>query len=236
MSRLRNLTVAARLDTLRIAEEQPARSNCEHRELASLSGTADHSARRGPSLGRILTHVVLAGASLTILLPVLWTFRSSLASNDLAYRPADLTFSPSLENYRQIFGKQNFQHNLWNSLWISTASALVCLALGSLAAYSIARFRTGGTPFSLAILGTQMLPPVALVIPFYLLIRKTVTVASVEVSFFDRGITLALVYLSFNLPFVVWILIGFFQSIPGELEEAARVDGATQFRAFRQVV
>ena len=116
----------------------------------------------------------------------------------------------------------------WNSLWIATASALVSLAVGSLAAYSIARFRTGGAGFSLTILGTQMLPPVTLVIPFYLLAQR--------LALLDKGWALALVYLSFNLPFVVWILIGFFQGIPRELEEAALVDGAGRFGAFRQIV
>jgi multiple sugar transport system permease protein len=185
---------------------------------------------------RVATHVILIIASLTILLPVLWTFRSSLASNDMAYRPADFSFTPTLNNYRQIFVEQNFQHNLWNSFWIAVVSSGICLVIGSGAAYSIARFRTGGTPFSLTILGTQMLPPVALVIPFYLIVRQTVEIGGYELKMFDRGITLALIYLSFNLPFVVWIMMGFFESIPGDLEEAAQVDGATQFRAFRQVI
>jgi multiple sugar transport system permease protein len=188
------------------------------------------------SPGRVLTHAVLIVACLTILLPVLWTARTSFTSGDLAYRPEVMRFDPTLDNYRQILGELEFQKYMWNSFWIAMASALVCLAIGSLAAYAIARFRTGGTPFSLTILGTQMLPPVALVIPFYLLARQTVNLGSYEISFFDRGLTLAIVYLSFNLPFVVWILIGFFQSIPRELEEAARVDGATPFRAFLQVV
>ncbi len=194
------------------------------------------SRARGFSWGRVGTHAVLIVACLSILLPVLWTFRSSLASDDMAYRPMDFSFSPTLNNYRQIFVEQNFQHNLWNSLWIAVVSSAICLAIGSLAAYSIARFRTGGTPFSLAILGTQMLPPVALVIPFYLIVRQTVEIAGYEIKMFDRGITLAILYLSFNLPFVVWILMGFFESIPADLEEAAQVDGATQFRAFRQVI
>ncbi|MCO5222499.1 MAG: carbohydrate ABC transporter permease [Thermomicrobiales bacterium] len=188
------------------------------------------------SWGRVATHIALIIACLTILLPVIWTFRSSLASNDMAYRPADFSFTPTLNNYRQIFGTLDIQHNLWNSLWIALASSAICLIVGSLAAYSIARFQTGGTPFSLAILGTQMLPPVALVIPFYLIVRQTVDIAGYEVKMFDRGITLAIVYLSFNLPFVVWILMGFFESIPPDLEEAAQVDGATPFRAFWQVI
>ncbi|MGE3798867.1 MAG: carbohydrate ABC transporter permease, partial [Thermomicrobiales bacterium] len=177
--------------------------------------------RPRPTIGRILSHVVLIIACLTILLPVLWTARTSFTSGDLAYRPQVMRFDPTLDNYRQILQEQDFTKYMWNSVWIAAASALVCLAIGSLAAYAIARFRTGGTPLSLTILGTQMLPPVALVIPFYLLIRQTVTIGSFEFSMFDRGITLALVYLSFNLPFVVWILFGFFQGIPRELEEAA---------------
>lgn len=199
--------------------------------------TATHLPRsRGVPWSRVGTHLALIVACLSILLPVLWTFRSSLASNDMAYRPADFSFTPTLNNYRQIFVEQDFQHNLWNSFWIAIVSSAICLAVGSLAAYSIARFRTGGTPFSLAILGTQMLPPVALVIPFYLIVRQTVDIAGYELKMFDRGITLALIYLSFNLPFVVWILMGFFESIPTDLEEAAKVDGATPFRAFRQVI
>lgn len=192
--------------------------------------------RNGPSLGRIASHALLTLASLTILLPVLWTARTSFGSKDLAYRPGDFFFSPTIENYRKIFGNLNFQKYLWNSLWIALATAFVSLAIGSLAAYSIARYRTGGTPLSLTILGTQMLPPVTLVIPLYLLIRQRLEIFGQEISLLDQGWTLVTVYLSFNLPFVVWILIGFFQSIPREIEEAAKVDGASPFQSFWQVV
>jgi multiple sugar transport system permease protein len=192
--------------------------------------------QRGPGLGRIATHAILIIASLSIFLPILWTARTSFGTRNLAYRPGDFWFSPTLDNYRKIFVDQKFQSYLWNSLWIGIATALVCLAIGSLAAYSIARYRTGGAPLSLTILGTQMLPPVTLVIPLYLLIRQRVHALGTDITLFDRGWTLVVVYLSFNLPFVVWILIGFFQSIPFEIEEAARVDGATPFQAFRQIV
>jgi multiple sugar transport system permease protein len=194
------------------------------------------SARRRADPGTIASHAILTIASLSILLPVLWTTRTSFASRDLAYRPAEIWFAPTLANYRKIFVDQTFQKYLWNSLWIAVASALVCLAIGSLAAYSIARFRTGGSVVSLTILGTQMLPPVALVIPFYLMVRNRLDLLGHEIGFYDRGLTLVFVYLSFNLPFVVWILIGFFKSIPREIEEAARVDGASYFQGFRQIV
>jgi multiple sugar transport system permease protein len=198
--------------------------------------SAPAPARPSRPAGRIATHLILATASLTILIPVLWTLRTSFASRDLAYRPGTLRFRPSLDNYRKIFVEQQFQHYLWNSLWIGIATALVCLALGSLCAYSIARFRTGGAALSLTVLGTQMLPPVALIIPAYLIVRNRIEILGQEFSLIDRGWTLVLVYMSFNLPFVIWLLIGFFQSIPSEIEEAARVDGAGPFQAFRQVV
>jgi multiple sugar transport system permease protein len=178
--------------------------------------------------GMALTHLILTVACLTILLPVLWTARTSLANRRIAYDPATLLFTPTLDNYAKIFVVDAFLKYFWNSLWIGLASAAFSLAVGSLAAYSIARFRTGGQPLSLSVLGTQMLPPVALVIPFYLLAQRT--------GLLDNGWALALVYLSFNLPFVVWILIGFFQGIPRELEEAALVDGSGRLGAFWQIV
>lgn len=177
---------------------------------------------------RVASHIILIGACLTILLPVLWTMRTSFANRALAYQPATLLFRPTLDNYASIFVEEPFLKFFWNSLWIATASAAASLAVGSLAAYAIARFRTGGQPLSFAVLGTQMLPPVALVIPFYLLAQR--------LHLLDKGWALAAVYLSFNLPFVVWILIGFFQGIPRELEEAALVDGCDRWMAFRQVV
>ncbi len=174
------------------------------------------------------SHLILVVACLTILLPVLWTFRTSLANRSLAYQPAKIFFKPSLENYIKVFVDEPFLKFFWNSLWIATLSAIASLAIGAMAAYAIARFRTGGGALSFSVLGTQMLPPVALVIPFYLLAQK--------LGLLDKGWALAMIYLSFNLPFVVWILIGFFQGIPRELEEAAMVDGCDRWTAFRQIV
>ena len=200
-------------------------------------GATGLATTRGPGIavknerfdpGRALTHLILIVACLTILLPILWTVRTSLANRRLAYDPGTLVFAPTLANYAKIFVDDTFLKYFWNSLWIGLSSALFSLAIGSLAAYSIARFRTGGQPFSLSVLGTQMLPPVALVIPFYLLAQRF--------GLLDKGWALALVYLSFNLPFVVWILIGFFQGIPRELEEAALVDGSGRLGAFWRIV
>ncbi len=190
------------------------------------NASAGRSRRVTP--GMMLTHLVLIAACLSILLPVLWTLRTSFANRRIAYDPATLLFVPTFDNYIKIFATETFLKYFWNSLWIGLASTSFSLAVGALAGYSIARFRTGGQPFSLTVLGTQMLPPVALVIPFYLLAQRF--------GLLDKGWALALVYLSFNLPFVVWILIGFFQGIPRELEEAALVDGSGQLGAFWRII
>lgn len=194
--------------------------------LARQDRSAAKSWRIDP--GTVLTHLVLIAACLSILLPVLWTLRTSFANRRIAYDPATLLFVPTLDNYTKIFATEAFLKYFWNSLWIGLASTAFSLAVGALAGYSIARFRTGGQPFSLTVLGTQMLPPVALVIPFYLLAQRF--------GLLDKGWALALVYLSFNLPFVVWILIGFFQGIPREMEEAALVDGSGQLGAFWRII
>lgn len=180
------------------------------------------------NLGLLLSHLILIGASFVILLPILWVMRTSFANRLIAYKiPPVWFFTPTLENYRIIFEKYPFQKYFYNSILISTAASLVALALGALAAYSIARFKTGDPILRLSMLSTQMLPPITLVIPIFLLARIF--------HLWDSRLGLVLAYLSFNLPYTVWILIGFFQSIPVDLEEAAMIDGCSRVQAFWRV-
>lgn len=180
------------------------------------------------NLGLLFSHLILIGASFVILLPILWVMRTSFANRLIAYKiPPVWFFTPTLENYRIIFEKYPFQKYFYNSIIISTAASLVALALGALAAYSIARFKTGDPILRLSMLSTQMLPPITLVIPIFLLARIF--------HLWDSRLGLVLAYLSFNLPYTVWILIGFFQSIPVDLEEAAMIDGCSRVQAFWRV-
>lgn len=181
------------------------------------------------NLSLLLSHAILIGASLVVLLPILWVIRTSLANRLIAYKiPPVWIFPPTLENYRLIFEKYPFQQYFVNSIVVSTAASLIALVLGSLAAYSIARFRTGDPILRLSMLSTQMLPPITLVIPIFLLARL--------VNLWDSRTGLTLAYLSFNLPYTVWILIGFFQSIPVDLEEAAMIDGCSRLQALQKVI
>jgi multiple sugar transport system permease protein len=194
---------------------------------ASTAGYRPH--RRRPSWGRIGAHIVLILATLSILLPLLWILRTSLVSRRVAYLiPPDWTAPPNLDSWTYIFGSQGFMRFFVNSLVISLATAVISLLIGVPAAYAIARWRTGGQPLRIGVLATQILPAIALVIPTFIIARSLGLLNS-------QGL-LAVMYLSFGLPFVVWILAGFFQGLPVEVEEAALVDGATRMQILLRVV
>jgi len=185
--------------------------------------------RRRFSAGRLAAHAVLIATTLTILLPLLWIARTSIVSRRVAYLiPPDWAAPFNLDSWAYIFGDQNFIRFFVNSLGIGVGTALLSLLVGVPAAYSIARFRTGGQTVRVGILATQILPPITLVIPVFILARDT--------GLLNNQGMLAVMYLSFNLPFVVWILSGFFQGLPQEVEEAALVDGATRLQVLRLVV
>jgi len=164
-----------------------------------------------------------------VLLPLLWIARTSIVSRRVAYLiPPDWGATLNLDSWSYIFGDQNFVRFFVNSLGIGLGTALLSLLIGVPAAYSIARWRTGGQPVRVGILATQILPPIALVIPVFILAR--------EAGLLNNQVLIAVMYLSFNLPFVVWILSGFFLGLPQEVEEAALVDGATRMQILRLVV
>jgi multiple sugar transport system permease protein len=116
---------------------------------------------------------------------------------------------------------------LRDSMIISLATMLVTLVVGSLAAYSFARYRTGGENLSFWVLSTRMFPPVASALPLFLLFK--------QFKLLDTHMALIIANTIFNLPFVIWLLKGFFEDLPIELEEAALIDGASPFGAFRQI-
>jgi multiple sugar transport system permease protein len=200
---------------------------------ALAAGTPAHVAMpnrpRRPTVGRLAAHVALILATLAILLPLLWITRTAFVSRRVAYLiPPDWTATPNFDSWEYVFVDQNFLAFFMNSLFIGIGSTVLSLLIGIPAGYSIARFGTGGRPTRIAILATQILPAIALVIPVFIMAR--------EAGLLNNQPLLAVVYLSFNLPFVVWILNGFFQGLPAEVEEAALVDGATRMQVLRLVV
>jgi multiple sugar transport system permease protein len=163
------------------------------------------------------------------LFPFYWLINVSLKSGaDLAQ--ADLVPpSPSLDNYDSIFKNSDFTSALRNSVIVTTITTVLALVVGSFAAYALARLRFPMKFLILAIiLSITTFPPIAIAAPIFKLWT--------DIGIYDTYAGLIIPYLTFALPLAIYILASFFKEIPKELEEAALVDGATHFQAFRKVV
>jgi multiple sugar transport system permease protein len=195
-------------------------------------------ARRRKQVGfRILVYGSALFTAVVILAPFGWLVISSVASPvDLLARP--LRWIPehaSFARYVSIFeggvndAADTFRSALVNSAIVAASSVAISMVVGVFAAYAFARLRFRGRRLTvLVFLSTYMLPPIAIVIPIYLIL--------VQLHLLDTRLGLVLVYCSFITPFVIWILSGHFRTIPRELEDAARVDGASRIGALFRVV
>lgn len=172
-------------------------------------------------------HLGLILACLLIVLPPLWALRTSLLPESLAYSN-ELLPTLTLENYRGLIDNNHFLTHYGNSLIVALGSVLLAMPFATATGYAFARFKTGGPLARFVVLATQMLPAVALVLPAFALLRGL----GLTNSLFG----LMLVYAALNLPFLTWILMGFFEAIPIDLEWAAMTDGATPWGAFWRVV
>jgi len=195
--------------------------------------------RRGNLLSPPLRATLLALYLVFTLLPIIWLFLStiqteaSLLTLPTQIIPSDVTF----RNYVDIFkpaafgqnsGESTFLLALRNSVIVCVGTTAVAMLLGTLAAYAFARFNLPHKrTLLLIVLGSQLLPAVSLIIPLFRLFKNA--------QLLDTLLALILAYSTFSMPFVVWIMAGYFQSVPRELEEAARIDGASRFQAFLRV-
>jgi len=174
---------------------------------------------------------VLGALLLMVLFPFYWMTITSFKSED-QMRSLVSMFWPSpvvLENYYQLLTRTDFGVWFRNSAVVAVASTILATAVGTIGAYALARLRFRGRAFmSSAVLITYLVPPAILFIPLYAQIRA--------LGLSDSLAGLIAAYPSFTVPFVTWLLMGYFESIPIELEEAAMIDGATRFGAFRLVI
>jgi len=168
---------------------------------------------------------------LLVLFPFYWMTITSFKNED-QMRSLVSMFWPSpavLENYYQLLTKTDFTIWFRNSAVVAVSSTLLATAIGTIGAYALARLRFLGRAFlSSTVLITYLVPPAILFIPLYAQIRT--------LGLSDSLAGLIATYPSFTVPFVTWLLMGYFESIPVELEEAAMIDGATRFRAFRVII
>jgi multiple sugar transport system permease protein len=176
---------------------------------------------------------VLLIALIFFLFPVVWMLLTSFKSQSeyFSYPPVFWPKDFSLRNYFNAMalppdGRGGLQ-GLRDSMVIAACTTLVSVLVGSLAAYSLSRFKTGGENFSFWILSTRMFPPVAAALPLFLIFK--------QFKLLDTHLSLIIANTIFNLPFVIWLLKGFFDELPVEMEEAAMIEGCTRLQAFRLI-
>jgi len=179
----------------------------------------------------------LAGAATLIVFlgcwtfPVVWGAVTSLKTErDVLAYPPIAAFAPTLANYANVLqGSNSILPNLKSSAILTVVTTLLTMAFAVPAAYALARLRLRARrPLGFYILATQMLPPIGLVIPYFLIFS--------QLSLLNTYSGLIVVYVSFSLPFGIWMLVSYFEEIPREMEEAALIDRASRFKAMWYVI
>ncbi|MBB6040472.1 multiple sugar transport system permease protein [Oribacterium sinus] len=179
----------------------------------------------------LISHIYLLLLCFFAVFPLLWIIISSikgkgeLTGNPTAFLPKVVT----LEYYRHVIFDLGFIVNIRNSVIISLATTGIAITISALAAYGIVRFFPKiGTVLSKVLVTTYIFPPILLAIPYSIVMAK--------LGLTNTRIGLVLVYLSFSIPYAVWLLVGFFKTVPIGIEEAAKIDGANKIQVFMQVV
>ena len=163
--------------------------------------------------------------------PILWAVLTSLKDEKevLAYPPS-VAFDATLKNFQAVlFGPTNIVPNLTSSLIIAVATTLLTIVIAVPAAYAFARLKLPARqPLGFYVLATQLVPPIGLIIPYFLILNR--------IGWMDSYQGMVLIYLTFSLPFAIWLLVSYFEDIPVEMEEAALLDRASRWQAFWHVV
>ncbi len=185
---------------------------------------------------KLVPHAILIFASIVSLYPVLWVLKMAFsAGRSFAGSASPIPSEVSLDNFVRVVGTTAadgswlFGRQLFNSIVVSAATTVIGIALATTAAYAFSRFRFAGRDLALSsFLITQMFPPTMVMIPLYVLLDR--------LHLLDTAAGLALVYSTTALPFCVFMLKGYFDTIPTELEEAALLDGASRARIFWSLI
>lgn len=185
---------------------------------------------RSKSIFDCASYFALILALIVFLFPVYWIASISLKTHAQAISlPPVWFFKPISENYQYVFQEYNIGRYLWNSIVIGVSSVMLTLLLSIPAAYGLVRFKFKGREnLAFWILSIRILPSIAIALPIVLIMKTFALV--------DTYPALIIMHTIINIPFAVWLLMGFFQGIPWELEEASMVDGCTRFGALCRII
>ena len=182
-------------------------------------------------IDQVLTYVILVFLASFIVVPVLWMVSTAFKTEPQTYYPQPkwLPDPFSLESFHKFFNTYNFGKMTLNSLVVCLSAMVICVACACLAGYGVTRFRFKGRNQLMSfLLITQMFPSVMLVVPFYAVLSKY--------HLTNTLLGLVVVYAATNVAFSTWMIVSYFKTIPLELDEAARVDGASSFRIFWNII
>ncbi|WP_374620716.1 carbohydrate ABC transporter permease [Devosia sp.] len=179
----------------------------------------------------LASYAVLVLLALVCVFPIIWTFLTSIkveediVTREMVYFPTRFTF----DWYVRLWSQSGYPVLVMNSLMVTSLTVLICLLTGTIASYAFSRFHfPGRTQLMLGYLVVRMFPAVLMIIPLFIVMR--------QVGLLDSTHGLAIAYTSFLLPLFVWMLKGFFDAAPKELESAARIDGSTRLGAMFRIV
>ncbi len=182
-------------------------------------------------LGNTVCYAYLTILSICAAFPMVWILLSSvkgkgeITGDPTAFLPKTISF----ENYRIVLEQLKFTDNIGNSIIIAGCTTLIAILISALGAYGVVRFFPRfGKILTRVLITTYMFPPILLAVPYSIIMGK--------MGMMNNRLGLVIVYLSFSVPYAVWLLVGFFQTVPLEIEEAARVDGANKLMVFGKVV
>ncbi|MEN5249127.1 carbohydrate ABC transporter permease [Brucella pseudintermedia] len=180
-------------------------------------------------LKEILRYATILVVLLFFFFPIFWMLLTSFKPESaIMVSPPQFFFTPTLENYQHALFDKGFLFYVRNTLIISVISTAIVIVVGSLAAYSFARYNVGDGHVLFFILSTKMMPAIAVILPYFLIFRdigRTGFGKFMHLGLDQHG-ALIVSYVMFNLPFAIWLLVSFFQDIPRELEQSARMDGS----------
>ncbi|WP_280586135.1 carbohydrate ABC transporter permease [Halorubrum sp. Boch-26] len=188
---------------------------------------------------RLVTYALLGIYVVVIWFPIYYIFITSIkpSSEVLSVPITFIPQQPTVQNYVDIFANRPFEHYTFNSVIVATTTTVICVTLGTLTGYSFSRFDFfGNKTLLLSIVGARMIPPIALIVPFFQIMSNPPLIGGFTGSLYDTRVALILTYTFFNLPFAVWIMKNYFDGVPESLDEQAKIDGCSTWEAFFKII
>ena len=181
-------------------------------------------------LSAVIRYSVATLVALCFVSPLYWTLMTSFKTYKQAFQiPPIFVAKPNFDTYVAYFSQSDILRYLSNSVVVTLVSRAVSLGVGVIAAYALSRMRVrGGELIAFFLLASRFVPQISTVIPLYLLFRK--------IGLYDTRLGLIILYTAMNIPYVVWMMRGFFTEIPLEVEESAWIDGCSRLRGFLRIV